>query len=353
MKIRNITLFALLASASIGFTSCDDDYALQPQSVITESTTGGPTVKNDFDKWLDENFVNTYNIRFKYRYEEIETNFTYYTVPAEYKNSVKMAHLLKHTCLEAYDEVAGPNFTRLNFPKEFFLIGEWEYKNNGSYIRGTAEGGRTVLLAGVNHLDENSKTFYTLATTHLKTIHHEFMHIMNQSREIPNSFRFITGNSYISDGWTEYPFEEGYLTRGFISAYAQEEYTEDFAEMMSIYVTRTPEQWEKLMTTQHIFGYLLGDESRSEICLGEEEDYSTPFVEGGQIKSTVSGKENTYVMTRLVPTNRSAIESKLLMVREYMKNCWGIKLDDLRSIVLRRGNEAVSGKIDLYDLSLN
>jgi hypothetical protein len=35
-----------------------------------------------------------------------------------------MAHILKYLCMETYDEVAGIEFTRANFPKMFYLIGE-------------------------------------------------------------------------------------------------------------------------------------------------------------------------------------------------------------------------------------
>jgi len=43
--------------------------------------------QNDFDKWLDANFVYPYNIEFKYRYENNETDLDYYSVPADYDNS--------------------------------------------------------------------------------------------------------------------------------------------------------------------------------------------------------------------------------------------------------------------------
>ena len=244
-----------------------------------------------------------YNIAFKYRYEQIESDLNYYTVPANLEESIILAHLVKYTCCDLYDEVAGVEFTRSYFPKMFFLIGEWEYKNNGTIILGTAEGGKKILLSGVNYL----KTYMSRGADavnyyYLKTIHHEFTHILNQTVTIPNEYKFITGEDYVEDLWSESPYNEGYLTRGFISAYSQNSYTEDFAEMLSMYITNSPEQWEAWMT------------------------------EAG--------------------ASASLIEAKLGIVRSYMQSGFGINIDDLRSALMRRQNEIFTGKVDLEDISL-
>ena len=47
-----------------------------------------------------------------------------------------------------------------------------------------------------------------------------------------------------------------------------------------------------------------------------------------------------------------SIESKLSIVRDYMKNAWGIDMDELRSIVLRREADIVAGKVNLSDLTV-
>ncbi|MCR6506161.1 MULTISPECIES: putative zinc-binding metallopeptidase [Bacteroides] len=296
---KHYTLYALLICMLAGaFTSCSED-DLNPASVITT----GEKVENDFDRWLVANYVNPYNIAFKYRYEEMESDLNYYTVPAEYEQAVQLAHIVKYICVEAYDEVAGINFTRAYFPKEFFLIGEWEYKNNGTFILGTAEGGKKVLLAGVNYLNQYKNSIASLNHYYLKTIHHEFTHIMNQTKEMPTAYQFITGNSYVADKWSESPYNAGYLKRGFISSYAQMEHGEDFAEMLSLYVCYPASQWQAWM-----------DEA------GEE--------------------------------GASLINSKLTLVKQYMADSWNIDLDRLRSSIQRRSADLEAGRIDLNDLTL-
>ena len=46
------------------------------------------------------------------------------------------------------------------------------------------------------------------------------------------------------------------------------------------------------------------------------------------------------------------IVSKLDIVRNYMRDSWGINLDQLRDIFLRRQADIVAGRIDLTDISL-
>ena len=298
MKKHIYNLFLIVLS--VLFTAaCSSDEPDYNRSVITI----GNTEKTEFDKWLEANFVNPYNIAFKYRYEDIESDLDYYVVPAEYNKAVKLAHLVKYLCVDTYNEVAGTDFTCEYFPKMFFTIGEWEYKNNGTFILGTAEGGRKILLSGINYLDQYIENAQMLNHYYFKTIHHEFTHILNQTKAIPTEYQLVTGNGYVADNWSEEPYNEIYLSRGFISSYAQHSYQEDFAEMMSIYITNDADSWEALL---------------------KEAD-----------------KES-----------EALIQQKLDIVKNYMLTSFGIDLDTLRSILQRRQNEVFSGKGDLEDLTI-
>lgn len=297
--MKKYLLYALLAvSTGTALVSCSED-DLNAESVITIDKKQA----NDFDKWLTANFVNPYNLEFKYRYEYKETDADYYTIPAELNQAIEMAHLVKYLCLESYDEVAGIDFTRNHFPKMIFTIGEWEYRNNGTIILGTAESGKKILLTGVNYLDTYKSSPAALNHYYFKTIHHEFTHILNQTKEYSAEFKLITGNSYVADSWSKEPFNVGYLERGFISDYAQHSDTEDFAEMMSLYVTNSKEQWDEWM------------------------------VEAGE-------------------NGAPLLQAKLDIVKSYMKDSWGIDMDKLRDTILRRQADLAAGKVDLTDISV-
>jgi substrate import-associated zinc metallohydrolase lipoprotein len=314
---KHILYLVPLLLLSLTLTSCSKD-ELKSESVITTDSY----TPNEFDKWLVENFRNPYNIDFKYRYEEIESDLDFYTVPAELDGSIKMAHLVKYLCIETYNEVVNIEFTRAYFPKMFFLHGVWEYQNNGSIILGTAEGGKKIMLAGINFLDGvldgTYDPSYSIADGlnhyYIKTIHHEFTHILNQTRDYPKSFRQVTPSSYVSDSQFSEPYKSAYLKRGFITAYAQTNSNEDFAEMISVYVTHSAEWWEEQMTA-------------ADAMWDDDPDQTQ--------------------------TGRVLIEQKLDIAREYMYSTWNIDIDELRDCILRRQGNITSGKVDLMDLTLN
>lgn len=299
--MRKYTMICVLAAAAAAFTalvSCSED-ALDPESVISVDKYE----KNEFDNWLEAKYVTPYNIEFKYRYENIESDLNYYTIPADYDCSVLMAHLVKYLCIETYDEVGGMDFTKRYFPKEFFLIGEWQYKNNGTYILGTAESGKKILLAGVNYLRQYLNSASGLNSHYIKTIHHEFTHIMNQTRDYPAGFREVTGTTYVADSWSSSPYNTGYLKRGYITAYAQNSSGEDFAEMLSMYITNDETWWQRQLTSAGTDGAEL-------------------------------------------------LKTKLDYVRSYMSDTFNMDIDVLRATILRRQEEVTSGQVDLTDLTI-
>ena len=305
MKQYIHTLLAAVAVVTL-LGSCVKD-ELNENSVIKVTETE----KNDFDRWLEANFLLPYNIAFKYRFEINESNMNYFEVPAKEDWSIVMAHLVKYLCVESYDEVAGIAFTRTYFPKMFFLTGTWEYRNNGTIILGTAEGGKKIFLAGINFLEETMTSGYgdrkgdpqeSLNHYYIKTIHHEFTHILNQQKEYPVEFQMITGGSYVADSWSESPYNKEYLQNGFITAYAQHSDTEDFAEMVSEFITHNEAWWAEQITNA-------GEKGR-------------------------------------------LINAKLDVVRKYMKDSFNIDLDQLRATVLRRQKDVFDGQVDLHSVKI-
>ena len=215
---KNILALSLLAAVAAGFASCSDD-DLSSESVIKRSTT----TETAFDKWLYKNFVSPYNIQIQWRYEDNESDMAYYDVPADSAQSVELAHIIKYTCVEAYTQAAGINFTRRYFPKLFSFLGEFEYENSGNIKLGTAEGGKKIRLLGVNHLDRYKNNRAYLDEYYLKTIHHEFVHIVNQTKDYPREFGKVTPNDYVNDSWSSRKYGTGFEQRGFVTAYSQKE----------------------------------------------------------------------------------------------------------------------------------
>ena len=290
--------------------SCQLD-KIETESVIKDSTVE----KNDFDQWLEDNMLKPYNIEFVYRFALNESDMGYYTVPADYKSAIICAHLVKYLCVDSYDEIAGVTFTRSYFPKMFFLIGTWEYKNNGSIVLGTAEAGKKIMLAGVNFLpdlleeEDGAQLEEDLNHYYIKTIHHEFTHILNQTKVYTDAFKQVTPTTYVADAC--FDTDDYWRGRGYITQYAQSEPNEDFAELLSEYVTHSAAWWEDQLAA-----------ATKELA---EVRKVTPSAEDGAV----------------------LIKAKIDYVRSYMQDSWNIDIDELRDIVNRRTKDVVAGKVDL------
>lgn len=271
-------LFFLLAGL---FTACQED-ELSSKSVIDISDLK----RNDFDKWLLKNYVDAYNIDFKYRMEDIEADFTHNLVPADFDLSVKLAKVVKHAWLEAYDEVGGVDFTRRNAPKVIQVIGSASW-NQGTYTLGTAEGGIKVTLYLGNWLDPTNAA--KLNEYYFKVMHHEFAHILHQTKDYPQEYNLISAGNYAPSGWNNRKLSEA-APLGFVTSYAGSEPREDIAEITATYLTYTDEQWDE------VWKYA-GDKGRA------------------------------------------IIEQKISIMKKYMKDSWKIDMDKLREIIERRGNE--------------
>lgn len=305
---KNILALSLLAAVAAGFTSCSED-DLSSESVIKRSTT----TETAFDKWLYKNFVSPYNIQIQWRYEDNESDMAYYDVPADSAQSVELAHIIKYTCVEAYTQAAGINFTRRYFPKLFSFLGEFEYENSGSMKLGTAEGGKKIRLLGVNHLNAYKNNRSSLDELYLKTIHHEFVHIVNQTKDYPREFGMVTPNGYVNDSWSSDKYGSGYEKRGFVTAYSQKEEREDFAEVVSTYIISTEAQWNAIL--------------KNAIVVGSD----------GKVASDQPGV--------------TAIQKKLEICKRYYKETFNVDLDKVRDAVIERENNVVNGSYNLTNLN--
>lgn len=294
MKYNKWILIVTMIAGGI-FTSCNDD-SLNDNSIFD---TEAPA-RNEFDNWLLTEYVEPYNINFKYRFEDKESDHQYNLVPADYDKSVALAKLVKYLWLQSYEELMndGGEFIKSYCPKVITLIGSKAYNpDSHSVVLGTAEGGLKVVLYNVNDLDIENLDVEVLNDWYFKTMHHEFAHILHQKKDYPVEYNEITMGNYTGPSWVNLSEKEA-LELGFISNYASTEVQEDFVEMIANYVTHDAQWWRDKMS-------MAGD-----------------------------GKE--------------ALQQKLDIVKEYLDTSWNISLDALRSIVQRRSAEVPS--LDLSTL---
>ena len=293
--MKRFLKYIMIMLAAVGMSACQEE-ALDPNSQIIDSKVE----QNDFDKWLMKNYVEPYNIDFKYRMEYNESDMNYYLVPAEYEKSIQIAKLLLHLCIGSYDEVTGSkDFIKSYFPKMVHLVGSAAYRNNGTMVLGEAEGGLKMTLYYINSL-QLKPAF--LNEYYFKTMHHEFAHILHQTKPYPADFEMISGSDYVADTWNDvWEGDADAQKNGFISEYASKEANEDFVEIIAIYITNSASTWNSIIKAAG---------------------------EGGDI-----------------------ITSKFDIIYNYMNSTWGIDLDELREVILRRESEISS--LDLTDITIN
>ena len=281
---KNIYAILLAFVASFALMSCSDD---EPSSESIFPTTSPK--RDAFDKWLLENYTFPYNVEMKYKMENIESDKKYHLVPDGSAKTAKLSIIMKYLWFDAYNEVVGPDFIKENMPRTIHFIGSPAYNSEGTMVLGTAEGGLKITLYMVNSLDDKTlKDYDTMNTYYFHTLHHEFTHILNQKIPYDQSFKLITESGYVSGDWYTISDKTAHQA-GFITPYAMVEPLEDFAEMLSGYVTKSQSEWNAILA-----------------------DAGT--------------------------TGAASISAKLDIVRNYMQESWNVDIDQLRAAVLRRAS---------------
>lgn len=281
---KNIYAILLAFVASFALMSCSDD---EPSSESIFPTTSPK--RDAFDKWLLENYTFPYNVEMKYKMEDIESDMKYHLVPADSAKTAKLSIIMKYLWFDAYNEVIGPDFIKENMPRTIHFIGSPAYNSEGTMVLGTAEGGLKITLYMVNSLDDKTlKNYDTMNKYYFHTLHHEFTHILNQKIPYDQSFKLITESGYVSGDWYTISDKTAHQA-GFITPYAMVEPLEDFAEMLSNYVTMSQSEWNAILA-----------------------DAGT--------------------------TGAASISAKLDIVRHYMQDSWNVDIDQLRAAVLRRAS---------------
>lgn len=219
--LNKIAAVVLIASL---FTACKKD-EFTPVDMDDLNPVGNNNTP--LDAWLKANFYDPYNAAVYYRYNryfhEADRNVT----PPDIDKVQPMMQRVLSGFVNPYKTVAGINFMKVNMPKEWVLYGSTSYDGSGVGYAGTASGGVRVNLFGLNNFADNT----AFLKSPIKTIHHEFVHILNQRFAMPSDFQEIT-KEYYNGNWTATNADSAHRW-GFVSTYASQNPTEDYAETAS------------------------------------------------------------------------------------------------------------------------
>lgn len=284
----------LLAAVAGGFSSCAED---KIEGSIFD-TTEKPLDPNSFtyalDKFSQDNFLAPYNMRFVYKIEDIETDMTYNLVPATYEESIEMAALMKYLWLDVYKKnVPDAAFLPTYGPKIIQLIGCPAYNpSTGTETVGLAESGVKITLYKVNELDVND--IDGLNENFFKTMHHEFSHILHQTKAYPESFQEISAGSYDGFSWQDRHDVEA-RTLGCVTPYASSAVSEDWVETIANYIVKNDTEWNKILEDAKL------DYEKVSLLAAEYDPNDPTIVEGTVTFTTdiISGKPIEYTFIRI------------------------------------------------------
>lgn len=386
MNIRKYLMLPAAVGVLALASACSED-DLGPTIFPDVPTTVDPySYTYKFDTWLNQEFRDVYNLDFKYKMEDVEADMNYNLIPASFDNARDLSLLTKYLWFDTYKEHAGVEFLKQYGPRILHLIGSAALNpSTGTEILGLAEGGLKVSLFKVNSLDLNN--INQLNEFYFRTMHHEFGHILHQTKSYPTEFNLLSTGRYDSGSWQSKDI--GYVAGlGFITPYASSENREDFAETIANFLTRTDEAMEliKWMAAQ---GWDTGL-AKEDIDPGDDNPYYCryyipnpedpdtkkfflntiekdatyrPAVVGlnGEMLHSVAEVEaylerlgQTMTIYPVIDEDKvdglDLINQKQQIARTWFKETWKLDFDELRNIVQRRQSdfdiEALRAEID-------
>lgn len=219
-----------------------------------------------FDQWLYDNFVVPYNVDVKYRFDLSASDLNFQLTPADYNRSQLLAHLIRYLFYDVYTKFSGEDFMKKYGPRIFHFIGSSGFNpTTGSEVLGTASGGVKITLYKINEMKPysdgvtyNGADVNILNENYFHTMHHEFSHILHQTKSYPVTFGQVTSGSYDPINWQDrdsvWTHSHGYVTH-----YASSATYEDFVETLSSIITDTKHRWMNRIINATAMGVRQGD----------------------------------------------------------------------------------------------
>ena len=332
-------LYRLLILSSVLFSlfSCDKEDSLADESVVTfEQRT-----QNELDVWIYENLTVPYNLEVKYKWDHGEVDNAFHVTPAKIEKAREFLEAYLSVWIKPYEAeaVAGgnPDFLKKYMPKQLVLVGSPQYNGDGTMTLGLAEGGKKVVIFNIDQFAEvetsgwetpeqivSNKRNTIFAAFH--TMHHEFAHIMHQTKFYSDEFKEICKGDYTGNWMDIYPAEAE--VKGFITPYSLLNENEDFVEIVAAMLDKVKYSNEpKLYNTQLKDDQGNFIDEKGDIYLSEWEAYLYSWA------VTTEFDENWQAITVQTPEGKEGYNkfvSKVDIVTTYYKEKWGVDLYSLQ-----------------------
>jgi len=244
--MKRLFLLSILGIFLLG--ACSDD-KIGPSIIDTS-----PPELNEIDQYIRTNYTEPYNIEVIYRYKESLGDLYYNLVPPKRELVVPLLEVIRRAWIEPYLQLGGDYFFKTYVPHQIYLSGSPGVNNDGTIVQGTAEGGVKIVLYQVNDFSKSNQEMFQ---RYFHIMHHEFAHILHQTKAYPAGYKKIseeiTKNGKYTAVWFNFSDKEA-NERGFITNYAMNSPDEDFVEMIAVMLTHTRKDWDDLINAVPVPG---------------------------------------------------------------------------------------------------
>lgn len=246
--MKRIYFLILIAAALTSLYSCEKEDKLRDESVVTIQKV----YQNDLDKWIYENLTKPYNVEIKYKWDANEITNKFRVTPPSMEKTKEFLEAYLNLWIKPYEEESkaggNPDFLYKYMPKLIVLVGTPAYNEDGTATMGLAEGGRKVTIFDIDKFGEANilpsdtpekiiqKKRNALYTA-FHVLHHEFAHIMHQTKFYPDEFKEISKADYTAR-WMDLNDAEA-QTKGCITPYSLSNENEDFVEIVAGMIDRS------------------------------------------------------------------------------------------------------------------
>ncbi len=346
--MKKIFQMIMVLSAALMVTACgeDDDFTESifdtSISAVDQSAATAP-----FDQWLYDNFVVPYNTEIQYKFNFTASDLGYQLAPADYKKSQLLSHFIKYLFYEVYDKYGEKDqngnavFMKKYGPRIFHYIGSSAYSpTTGTETLGYASAGVKITLINVNEMREvtNGMTFnqddiFVLNERQFHTMHHEFSHILHQTKSYPTSFGIVTSGTYDPRSWQDRDSCDSH-SLGYVTQYGSSANYEDFVETLSCTITDTDGRWMNTIIEGCLNGGVkAGDKEQIYTLIDslEIENFDDPKMHWNNFsiyeetyKDGDTGEEShtRYILDSHLNDSQSHLQSSLNNDNEYAKYKW-------------------------------
>lgn len=234
---KTIKWMTIIASIILVIISCDKGDSVGESQINTET----PQL-SELDLWIRENFISPYNIDIQYKWNENEVDLNRFLYPPTEENVQPLLEVVKAVWIDPYTQLGGENFVKEIAPRQFTLVGGFNFNEIGTIQLGLAEAGTKITLFNVDQLD---LTNLLLTKRYFETIQHEYAHILNQTKPYDPDFGNVNPADYTAQWFNRTDAEAREL--GYITDYASSEEAEDFAEMVATMLTNSKTEFDAIV----------------------------------------------------------------------------------------------------------